>query len=58
MYCGIYNICRSKMDDQNRAGARKGDTEVYNCEMHILCMKCHYHLKMDWGKFKGVHSEA
>ena len=47
MFCGIYNVCRSKMHDQNCTGARKGDTEAYNCEEHVLCMKYQNHLKTD-----------
>lgn len=35
------------MHDQNCTGARKGDTEVYSCEVHVLCMKYHNRLKMD-----------
>lgn len=35
------------MHDQNCTGARKGDTEAYNCEEHVLGMKVQNHLKTD-----------
>ena len=41
MQCGVNNICRRKIYDNNSTKARRGETEVYR-----------YHLKIDYDKLK------